>query len=110
MFHCNFNDKIISKNKSINKSSIINYPVVIDIIRHELQKIFPQVNKDLVNLFQFLLHVLTHSTEGNALPSEEIYVILYNLSLFQNKRFLSSSKNTQRRVPKAINCLDQITF
>ena len=72
-------------------------------------KRFPLVNKDLVNLFESLPHVLANSRENNAnkpymnyfikwqkwanqfpevnpTPTEEIYGILYMLSLFQNNK------------------------
>ena len=80
---------------------------VKDAIRQGLQKIFPQVNKNLVDLFESLPHVLANSREintnkshmnyfmkwqkwasqfpeVNAPPAEEIDAILYMLSLFQN--------------------------
>ena len=89
-----------------------NYLVIIDAIRQGLQKIFPQVNKNLVNLFESLPHVLANSRERNtnkshmnsfikwqkwanqfpevnATPAEEIYVILHMLSLFQNNKSYS---------------------
>ena len=69
-----------------------------------LQKIFPQVNKNLIDLFESLPQVLSNSRENNikklyinyfvkwqkwanqfrevhATPAEEIYVILYMLSV-----------------------------
>ena len=78
-----------------------------DGIRQGLQKIFPQLNKNLLNLLESLPHVLAKSRENNtsvsymnyfikwqkwanqfsevnATPAKEIYVILYMLSLFQN--------------------------
>ena len=78
-----------------------------DAIRQGLQKIFPLANKNLVDLFESLPHVLANSREintnksymnyfmkwqkrasqfpeVNAPPAEEIYAILYMLSLFQN--------------------------
>ena len=72
-------------------------------------EVFSQVHKTLVDLFESLPHVLANSRENNtsksyinyfikwqkwanqfpevnATPAEEIYVILYNLSLFQNNK------------------------
>ena len=86
-----------------------NYVAIIDAIRQGLQKIFPQVNKNLFDLFESLPHVLANSRENNtnksyinyfikwqkwanqflevnATPAEEIHVILYMLSLFQNNK------------------------
>ena len=86
-----------------------HYLVIIDVIRQGLQKIFPQVNKNFVDLFEFLPQVLAKSRENNtnksymkyfikwqkwanqfpdvnATPAEEISVILYMLSLFQNNK------------------------
>ena len=83
--------------------------VIMDAIRQGLQKIFPQVNKNLVDLFEFLPHVLANSRENNtnksymnyfikrqkwanqfpevnATPAKEIYAILCMLSLFQNNK------------------------
>ena len=82
---------------------------VEDVIRQGLQKIFPHVNKNLVNLFQSIPQVLANSRENNtnksymnyfikwqkwanqfpevnATPAEEIYIILYLLSVFQNNK------------------------
>ena len=78
-------------------------------IRQGLQKIFPQVNKNLDDLFESLPHVFANSKEintnesyisyfmkwqkwanqipeVNATPAEEIYVTLFMLSLFQNNK------------------------
>ena len=74
-----------------------------------ITEVYPQVNKNLVDLFELLPHVLANSRENNtnksymnyfikwqkwanqfpevnAIPGEEIYVILYMLSLFQNNK------------------------
>ena len=82
---------------------------VEDVIRQRLQKIFPHVNKNLVNLFQSIPQVLANSRENNtnksymnyfikwqkwanqfpevnAKSAEEIYIILYMLSVFQNNK------------------------
>ena len=96
------------KRKKERKEKSIHYLVIIGAIRQGLQKIFPQVNKNLVDLFEFLAHVLANSRENNTNKSsmnyfikwqkwanqfpevnaEEIYVILYMLSLFQyNKSY-----------------------
>ena len=86
-----------------------NYVVIIDAIRQGLQKIFPQVNKNLVDLFESLPQVLANNrenktnksyvkyftkwqkwanqfTEVNVTLVEKTYVILYMLSLFQNNK------------------------
>ena len=83
-----------------------NYLVIIDAIRRGLEKIFPQVNKILFDLFKSLRHVLANSRENNinklyiyyfinfiksipevnVTPVEEIYVIFYMLSLCQNNK------------------------
>ena len=42
-----------------------NYLVIVDAIRHGLQKMFPPVNKNLVDLFEFLTHGLAISREIN---------------------------------------------
>ena len=41
-----------------------NYVVIIDAIRQGLQKIFPRVNKNLVDLFESLPYVLANSRSG----------------------------------------------
>ena len=109
LFYCNFNDKIITIKIKKRKKRKEHYIVIIDAIRQGLQKIFPQVNKNLVDLSEFLPHVPANSRENNinksymkyfikwqkwtnqfpevnATPAEEIYVILYMLSLFQNSK------------------------
>ena len=111
LFYCNFNDKITTKKKTKKetKKRKEHYLVTVDAISQGLQKIFPQVNKNLIDLFEFLPHVLANSRENNtnksymnyfikwqkwtnqfpevdATPAEEIYVILYMLSLFQNNK------------------------
>ena len=47
----------------------------MDAIRQGLQKIFPQVNKNLVYLFESLSHVLANSRENNTNKSYMIYFI-----------------------------------
>ena len=82
------------------------YLVIINAIRQGLQKIFPQVNKNLVDLFEPLPHVLANSRrenntnklyinyfikwqkwtnqlpEVNTTPAEEIYVIFVHFEPF----------------------------
>ena len=74
-----FHDKIIIlKNKKKNKErkkGKENYLVIIDAIRQGLQKIFPQVNKNLVDLFESLPHVLANSRENNTNKSYINYFI-----------------------------------
>ena len=101
LFHFNFNDNILTKKRKRKE----NYLAIVYAIRQGLQKIFPQVNKKLANQFESLPHVLANSRENNtnkshinqfpavdATLAEEVYVILYLLSLFQNnKSYLQSS-------------------
>ena len=108
LFHSNFNDKKWFK-KRRRKKGKKNYLVIQDAIRQGLQKLFPHVNKNLVDLPEYLPPVLANSRENNtnksyinyfikwqkwanqfpevnATPAEKVYVILYMLSLFQNKK------------------------
>ena len=100
---------VVKEGTSANTAELQTETKVEDAIRRGLQKIFPQVNKNLVDLFESLPHVLANSRENNtnksyinyfikwqkwanqfpevnATPAEEIYVILYMLSLFQNNK------------------------
>ena len=52
-----------------------NYVAIIDAIRQGLQKIFPQVNKNLFDLFESLPHVLANSRENNTNKSYINYFI-----------------------------------
>ena len=67
LFYCNFNDKITTKKKTKKetKKRKEHYLVTVDAISQGLQKIFPQVNKNLIDLFEFLPHVLANSRENN---------------------------------------------
>ena len=47
----------------------------IDAIRQGLHKIFPQVNKNLVDLFEYLPHVLANSRANNPSKSYINYFI-----------------------------------
>ena len=108
LFHCDFNDKIMTLKKP-KKNGKENCLVIIVAIRQGLQKIFAQVKINLVDLCESLPHVLANSRENNtnksyinyfikwlkwanqfpevnATPAEEIYVVLYMLSLFQNNK------------------------
>ena len=74
LFHCNFSDKIMTSKKKKKKGKE-NYLVIIDAIRQGLQKIFPQVNKNLFDLFESLPHVLANSRENNTNKSYINYFI-----------------------------------
>ena len=96
----------MSKKKKKEKKR--NYLVITDAVRQGLHKIFPQKNKNLVSLFEYLSHVLSNSRENNtnksymnyfikwqkwanqfpeinAMPAEEIHVILHLFSLFSKQ-------------------------
>ena len=63
------------KKKKETKKRKEHYLVIIDAIRQGLQKIFPQVNKNLIDLFEFLPHVLANSRENNTNKSHMNYFI-----------------------------------
>ena len=52
-----------------------NYLAIIDAIRPGLQKVFPQVNKNLFDLFTSLPNVLANSKEKNTNKSYINYFI-----------------------------------
>ena len=105
LFHYNFNDKILTQKKERTRKLSCHYRCN----GQRLQKIFPQVNKNLIDLFESLPQVLANNkenntdksyikyfikwkkwanqfTEVNVTPVEKIYVILYMLSRFQNNK------------------------
>ena len=73
VFHCNFNYNIITLKKK----------KTIDPIRQGLQKILPQVNKNLVDLFESPPHVLANSRENNTNKSYMSYFIKWQKSANQ---------------------------
>ena len=66
---------VVKEGTSANTAELQTETKVEDAIRRGLQKIFPQVNKNLVDLFESLPHVLTNSRQNNTNKSYISYFI-----------------------------------
>ena len=89
----------MTNKKGKKKKRKENYLVIIDAMRQGLQKIFSQVYKNLVNLFESLPPVLANSTENNTNKLYRNYFIKWQngksgqfnsqkLMVRQRKRFM----------------------
>ena len=67
---------VVKKGTSANTAELQTTETKVeDAIRRGLQKMFPQVNKNLVDLFESLPHVFTNSRQNNTNKSYISYFI-----------------------------------
>ena len=65
------------KRKKRKRKGKENYLLIIDEIRQGLQKVFPQVNENLVDLFESLPHVLAYIIYINYYI---VYLLFYSIA------------------------------